>query len=544
MPKPMPMTMPDTLANPTPALDSKPASPLLAQPAPPWPAPPAGRPSRGSATLGEQLALRVADRIQRGALAPGARLPSVREGARQHGVSPSTVVAAYDRLQAQGLVEARRQRGFFVREPGAGSRHGNGGGSNGAARSGTGTCISISISSGSGSGIGIGIGIGSAVAATLTAPVDATALIRSMFHPGAAPAAPGMGTLPESWLDRALLDRALRRTLAQSSEALRYGDPAGDESLRQALARRLGGDLGIAASARQIVTTLGATHALDVVSRTLLQPGDAVLVDEPGWAVEFARLTRQGMRLLPVPRGPDGPDLAVMAQLLAEHRPKLYVTVSVLHNPTGHTLSLAAAHQILKLAEQFDLTIVEDDTYAWLAPPHAPRLAALDGLARTVYVSGFSKILAPNWRVGFVAAAPALAERLIDTKLLGTLTTPGLQERAVAWCLDQGLLRRHADRVVQRLDTARVRVVRLAQEAGCRFASPPQGLFGWVDTGVDTERLAALLAAAGWLVAPGSLFHATPRATTLMRVNFASALDVRFWQSFVSARNALGGATG
>ena len=540
MPKPMPMTMPDTLANPTPALDSKPASPLLAQPAPPWPAPPAGRPSRGSATLGEQLALRVADRIQRGALAPGARLPSVREGARQHGVSPSTVVAAYDRLQAQGLVEARRQRGFFVREPGAGSRHGSGGGSNGAGRSGTGISSGIGI----GIGSGIGSGSGSAVAATLTAPVDATALIRSMFHPGAAPAAPGMGTLPESWLDRALLDRALRRTLAQSSEALRYGDPAGDESLRQALARRLGGDLGIAASARQIVTTLGATHALDVVSRTLLQPGDAVLVDEPGWAVEFARLTRQGMRLLPVPRGPDGPDLAVMAQLLAEHRPKLYVTVSVLHNPTGHTLSLAAAHQILKLAEQFDLTIVEDDTYAWLAPPHAPRLAALDGLARTVYVSGFSKILAPNWRVGFVAAAPALAERLIDTKLLGTLTTPGLQERAVAWCLDQGLLRRHADRVVQRLDTARVRVVRLAQEAGCRFASPPQGLFGWVDTGVDTERLAALLAAAGWLVAPGSLFHATPRATTLMRVNFASALDVRFWQSFVSARNALGGATG
>ncbi len=497
--------MPDTLAIPTPALG--------AQPAPPLPAPPPVRAARSSATLGEQLALRVADRIQRGALAPGARLPSVREGARQHGVSPSTVVAAYDRLQAQGLVEARRQRGFFVREAGPGSRHSG----SGAPRPGGGSTVNT----------------------TLTAPVDATALIRSMFHPGAAPAAPGMGTLPESWLDRALLDRALRRTLAQSAEALRYGDPAGDESLRQALARRLGGDLGIAASARQIVTTLGATHALDVVSRTLLQPGDAVLVDEPGWAVEFARLTRQGMRLLPVPRGPDGPDLAVMAQLLAEHRPKLYVTVSVLHNPTGHSLSLAAAHQILKLAEQFDLTIVEDDTYAWLAPAHAPRLAALDGLARTVYVSGFSKILAPNWRVGFVAAAPALAERLIDTKLLGTLTTPGLQERAVAWCLDQGLLRRHADRVVQRLDTARVRVVRLAQDAGCRFAAPPQGLFGWVDTGVDTERLAVLLASEGWLVAPGSLFHATPRATTLMRVNFASALDVRFWQSFVSARNAL-----
>jgi len=242
-----------------------------------------------------------------------------------------------------------------------------------------------------------------------------------------------------------------------------------------------------------------------------------------------------------VPRGGDGPDLGVMAQLLAEHRPRLYVTVSVLHNPTGHTLSLAQAHQVLKLAEAHDLTIVEDDTYAWLAPPHAPRLSALDGLQRTVYVSGFSKILAPNWRVGYLAAAPALAERLIDTKLLGTLTTPALLERAVAWCLDQGLLRRHAERVAQQLDGARSRVVRLAGEAGCRFAAPPQGLFGWVDTGVDTERLAVPLAAAGWLVAPGHLFQATPRASSLMRVNFASAQDARFWQAFATARDALAG---
>ena len=502
------------------------------------PAIPAPLQRRGPQTLGEQLAARLAERIQRGALAPGARLPSVRDGARQHGVSPSTVVGAYDQLQAQGLVEARRQRGFFVRAPQAAQR---GGGAATAWPGDAGTAGGQSgQSSPNGSGGPGGPG-GQPVAglARLAAPVDATALIRGMFAQGSAPGGPGMGTLPESWLDQRLLDRALRRTLSQAPEALRYGDPAGDEGLRQALARRLGGELGIAAGAQQIVTTLGATHALDVVSRTLLQPGDAVLVDEPGWAVEFARLTRQGMRLLPVPRGPDGPDLAVMAQLLASHRPKLYVTVSVLHNPTGHSLSMAAAHQILKLAEAFELTIVEDDTYAWLAPPHAPRLAALDGLQRTVYVSGFSKILAPNWRVGFVAAAPKLAERLIDTKLLGTLTTPGLQERAVAWCLDQGLLRRHAERVQQQLDAARVRVVRLAQAAGCKFAAPPQGLFGWVHTGVDTDQLAHRMAAAGWLLAPGSLFHATPRATPLMRVNFASAQDARFWQAFVAARKTL-----
>ena len=463
---------------------------------------------RGATTLGEALAARVAERIQRGVLAPGARLPSVREGARQHGVSPSTVVAAYDQLQAQGLVEARRQRGFFVREPAATARV-------------------------------AALPRSPAAAPAMPAPVDATALIRGMFQHGTQPAGPGMGTLPESWLDERLLDRALRRSLGPAGSALRYGDPAGDMALRQALSRRLGSDLGINAAPGQIVTTLGATHALDVISRTLLQAGDAVLVDEPGWAVEFARLTRLGMRLLPVPRGPDGPDLGVMACLLAQHQPRLYVTVSVLHNPTGQSLSLAAAHQILKLAELHGLTIVEDDTYAWLAAPHLPRLAALDGLQRTVYVSGFSKILAPNWRVGYLAAAPALAERLIDTKLLGTLTTPALHERAVAWCLDQGLLRRHAERLQQRLDAARSRVVQLAQAAGCRFAAPPQGLFGWVDTGVDTEALAGLLAPAGWLVAPGRLFLATPRPSTLMRVNFASAQDGHFWRAFERARQAL-----
>ncbi len=450
------------------------------------------------ATLTEQLAQRFSERIGRRLLPPGARLPSVRDCAQRHRVSASTVVGAYDLLQAQGLVEARPQRGFFVRDtvPSAARepapRH---------------------------------------AAGALPAPVDATALIRSMFLAQAGRPAPGMGTLPEDWVDAGLLQRALRKVSGPAAAAgwLRYGEPAGDAGLRNSLARRLA-DIGVRAAPAQIVTTVGATHALDVIARTLLQPGDSVLVDEPGWAVEFARLTRAGMRLLPVPRGVDGPDLAVMEQLLREHRPRLYVTVSVLHNPTGCSLSPAAAHQVLRLAEAFDLTVVEDDTYAWLAPPHATRLAQLDGLRRTVYVSGFSKILTPQWRIGFLAAPPALAERFIDSKLLSTLSTPGPLEQALACCLEQGTLRRHAERVVQRLDAARARTERLALEAGCRFVMPPQGLFGWVDVGTDTERLAQRLLDDGWLIAPGALFHATPRATTLMRVNFATAQDARFWR--------------
>lgn len=451
------------------------------------------------ATLTEQLAQRFSERIQQRLLPPGTRLPSVRACAERHRVSASTVVGAYDLLQAQGLVEARPQRGFFVRAASAPAPR--------------------------------ALPPAPALQAALPAPVDATALIRSMFQAQGGRQAPGMGTLPEDWLDAGLLQRALRRASSPKAAAgwLRYGDPAGDTGLREALTRRLA-DLGIRAAASQIVTTVGATHALDIVARTLLRPGDAVLVDEPGWAVEFARLTRAGMRLLPVPRGADGPDLAVMEALLREHRPRLYVTVSVLHNPTGCSLSAAAAHQVLRLAEAHDLTIVEDDTYAWLAPLHATRLAQLDGLRRTVYVSGFSKILTPQWRIGYLAAPPALAERCIDTKLLGTLSTPGPLEQALAACLDQGALRRHAERVVARLDAARARTERLVHEAGLRFVTPPRGLFGWVDVGTDTERLAAQLLDEGWLLAPGALFHATPRPTTLMRVNFATAQDARFWQ--------------
>ena len=460
------------------------------------------------ASLAEQLAGHYADRIRGGALAAGARLPSVRDAARRHVLAPSTVVAAYDLLQAQGLVEARQQRGFFVRAglPAApGSQRGS--------------------------------------APASAPPHDVTTLMRGMFeHQRGKSPSPGTGTLPPDWLDLPLLHSAMRRAMSEDTHdpaSLRYGEPAGDARLRAALSLRLG-QLGIAAGPQQIVTTAGATQALDLVSRLLLAPGDTVLVDEPGWAVEFARLTQMGVKLAPVPRGPAGPDLSVMRRLLqSSARPRVYITVSVLHNPTGATLALAAAHELLKLAEAHDLTIVEDDTYAWLAPMQAPRLAALDQLQRTVYVSGFSKILTPSWRVGFLAASPALVERVIDRKLLTTLATPALPERALAITLEQGTLRRHAERVVTRLNAARQRCVRLAEEAGFSFAAPPQGLFGWVETGVDVDRLSTHLHGQGWLLAPGSLFHAVPRPSTLMRINFATSQDAKLWRALREARDAL-----
>jgi DNA-binding transcriptional MocR family regulator len=332
--------------------------------------------------------------------------------------------------------------------------------------------------------------------------------------------------------------RKVSSASALSDFSLQYGEPLGDGSLRRALSQKLG-TINVPAAPGQIITTVGATHALDIISRTLLRPGDCVMVEEPGWAVEFARLDALGMRILPVPRSASGPDLEVMAQYCQLHQPKLFVSVSVFHNPTGCCLTPGSAHRVLQLASQHNFHIAEDDTYSHLAPEHATRLCALDGLQRTIYVSGFSKILAPGWRVGYLAAPTDLVERLLDTKLLATLTTPALLEKALAWCIDQGQLRRHAERIRSRLDQARARSVKLALAHGCTFAAEPAGLFGWVETGVDTDALAQRMLDEGYLIAPGALFHAVRTPSTLMRINFATTQEAAFWKVFARLRDAV-----
>ena len=228
-------------------------------------------------TLADQLAERFAERIRARLLPAGARLPSVRECARQQGVSPHTVVAAYDKLQAQGVVLARRQRGFFVRDVGQKTV---------PALTDKGPAAMVS-------------GVPETPPATLQeslgvraagSRINAMALIRGMFHQLSDRPQPGAGTLPRAWLEEARFLPAAGRKVAAGGAlrqaSLSYGEPMGDARLRAALAQRLG-DLQIAATPRQIITTLGATQALDIVSRALLKAGDPVLVEEPGWSVEL-----------------------------------------------------------------------------------------------------------------------------------------------------------------------------------------------------------------------------------------------------------------
>lgn len=454
------------------------------------------------AALADQIVRAVAMRVDERLLHPGARMPSIRSFAASHGVSAFTVVASYDRLVAQGYLESRRGAGFFVRSrPTA------------AVRS------------------------SAPPPAALPATLDIAWLVRSMFRQAARGPTPGSGMLPADWLDGAAIAEALRTIGRRNGDALvNYAPPHGFLPLRQQLQRKLA-ELEIDAPPDQLVTTLGVTQALDLVAREFCQPGDTVLVDDPAWFLMFASFAALGLNVVGVPRLADGPDLERLEHLATLHTPRLFILNSVLHNPSSTSISAAKAFQVLRLAELHDFLVVEDDIYCDLHPGGATRLAALDGLQRVLYLGGFSKSLAANMRVGFVAASPERAARLADRKMLATLSTSDIGERVVHQVLGEGHYRKHIDRIRTRLDGLRPRALRRLEELGMRpDPAPAAGMFLWVDAGCDTNALTARALQHEVLLAPGSLFSPGHQASTRMRLNIAALQDPAVWRILEGAR--------
>ena len=459
-------------------------------------------------SLIDQIVRSVAARIDERVLRGGARMPSIRQFAASHGVSPFTVVAGYDKLVARGYLESRRGAGFYVRErPGMVPP--------------------------------LRLGPGSAAGAEQRSfdakPLDVVWLIRNMFRQVPHQQMPGSGVLPSEWLDGAAIANALRAVSRQSASLLlNYGTPQGFLPLRQQLQHKLA-ELEISAAPEQIVTTIGVTQALDLVAREFTQPGDTVFVDDPAWFLMFGSFAAMGLKVIGIPRRSDGPDIARLAEMAALHKPRLYVICSVLHNPTSTSLSAAKAFQVLRLAEEHGFTIVEDDIYCDLHPGSAvqpaTRLSALDQLRSVIYLGGFSKTMAANLRVGFIATSGARAERLADRKMLTTLTTSEIGERVVYKVLSDGTYRKHADRVRVRLDTLREKTVRQIERVGLKLeAHTPAGFFVWVDTGRDTNTMTARGSAQGLLLAPGSLFSPSQLPSTRMRLNVAAMQDPAVWR--------------
>ena len=459
--------------------------------------------SRDSATsLVEQISRAIESRIDDKLLRIGARMPSIRQFAQLHGVSRFTVVEAYDRLVAKGLLESRRGAGFFVRDRSpleTPRRQSN----NQAARP----------------------------------KLDVVWLVRNMFRQMPAQKMPGSGLLPNDWLDADLVGNALR-AVSRGNQALllQYGVPQGFLPLRQQLQLKLA-ELDIAATPEQLVTTSGVTQGLDLVARHFLQPGDTIFVDDPAWFLMFGSFSLLGAKVIGIPRLADGPDIGQLAALAALHKPRLYVINSVLHNPTSSSLSAAKAFQILKLAEQHDFHIVEDDIYCDMHPGHAgqhgsaTRIAALDQLQRVIYLGGFSKTLAANLRVGFIAAAPELATQLADRKMLSTLTTTEIGERVVYKILSEGRYRKHIERLRSKLDGVRDKTVRQLERIGVKVEMGTTcGMFLWTDAGCDTTALTEKAMSEGYLLAPGCLFSPHQLTSQRMRINVATMGDAGIWR--------------
>jgi DNA-binding transcriptional MocR family regulator len=421
-------------------------------------------------------------------------MPSVRQFAKVNGVSTFTVVESYDRLLHLGLLSSRRGSGFFV--------------ARGADAPAQQACLPASAS----------------VVDTLTPDL----------YSGQSDALPvGAGWLPPEWYGESTILDAVRHAMKIPAGRLRgYGHPLGFPSLRQHLAATLSDEL-CAVEPEQIVLTHGATHAFDLVLRTLTRPGDVVFVEDPGYGNLLALVRHHGCVPVGIPRGAHGLDMEVLAREAQARQPKLMFVNTVLQNPLGTSLSQAQAHRLLALSEQFDFWLVEDDIYRELAARGESSLAAMDGLRRVIRIGSFSKTLSPVLRVGSICASASLLPELVRVKMITGLTTSEVNERAVYDAVSSRAYRKQVERLVLQLDGARERALERLGDAGLvPLARPRGGMFvsaGWTQPGPDAHRSGRAIAEralrAGILLAPGEFFAVQPPATAWFRFNVAYAFE-------------------
>ncbi|WP_286953282.1 MULTISPECIES: PLP-dependent aminotransferase family protein [unclassified Pseudomonas] len=439
--------------------------------------------------LVQQLTDHLQTWIEQQRLRPGARLPSIRTLASTQAISASCVIEAYDRLVASGWLEARHGTGFFVaeRKPGL---------------------------------------------AVDDQPVWGEAGDGSwrQFREGHDEVLKlGCGWLPTAWRAEAELAQAIRQVSRGNPQDLfDYCPPMGLAQLRLQLHKRLA-RLDIAAGPERILTTQGASHGLDLLVRTLLCPGDTVLVENPGYYNLYNLLRQHQVRMLPVPRTVAGPDVAVLEQLLAEHRPRCLFINSLYQNPTGTSLTPKVAYRLLELAREHDVRIIEDDIYADFQEGPATRLATLDSEQRVIYMASFSKTLSSSLRVGYLVADAPLLARLAELKMVSGIGTSRFAEQVVGQMLANGSYRKSTQRLRVRLGQHMAKLLGQLEQYGWQvFCEPYGGMFVWARVpGRDFASLERLATQHAVLLTPGSAFDYQGCGSDWLRINVAYGQDSR-----------------
>jgi DNA-binding transcriptional MocR family regulator len=425
-------------------------------------------------------------RIDSHALPRGARLPSVRRLAEELGVSKSTVVEAYDRLAAESAVEARRGSGFYVAAPLAPLKL--------------------------------------AAAPALDPAIDLLTLVRRALQENPDALHPASGWLPESWLPGAGVEKAMRAVArGPALTKLRYDEPKGFEPLRRLIAGRLA-ERGAPIDPEHLLLADSATQALDLALRFFLSPGDVVVIDDPRYFNLVSLVGAHRAEIATVPYTRDGPDLEALESIFAAKRPRVYLMLVGPHNPTGATLSAASAHRVLRLAEMYDVVIVEDDVYGDFESVTSPHLAALDGYNRVLQVGGYSKTVTAALKIAYLAGRADWIEGLLDLKLATTLGNSSFAAAMLHSFLSEGGYRRHLDALRPRLAQATARLTSRLKSLGVPlWVEPRAGMFAWgqLPDGLDATVVAGIAQERDVVFAPGRSFSADPRWRGYMRFNVA-----------------------
>ena len=448
----------------------------------------------------------IRDRIASRALSQGDKLPSIRAFAATLKVSPSTVVEAYDRLASEGVVHSRPGAGFYVSAGPVPRKLG-------------------------------------AERPQADRAIDPLWVSRQSLDAASNALKPGCGWLPPEWMPNPLVRRAIR-SLARADDTVLadYSGARGSMDLRQLLTRRCAAE-GLDVAPDQILLTGSGTQAIDLICRFLLRPGDTVLVDDPCYFNFQALLSVHDARIIGVPYTPTGPDTALFAQALAEHRPRLYITNSAIHNPTGATMSPQTAHRLLTAATAHGLVIVEDDIFAEFEPEPSARLAVFDGLSSVIRIGSFSKALSASVRCGYIAARPDWIEALVDLQVATSFggASPVTAQLIFDVMMDSSY-RRHVEALRRRLSGARrdagAKLARLGFET---WVTPRGGFNLWCrlpEGGKTAAQVARAALREDMILAPGDVFSASRTAGDFMRFNVAQMQDPRTYETLKEAMRA------
>lgn len=451
----------------------------------------------------EQLAELLAGDIRNGRLAPGTRLPSVRQLCAQHGVSASTVFQAYYRLEEKGLVRARERSGYFASAAGA---------------------------------LAHALPETPRRAARLAGRVDVSELVFAVLGAaqqpdivplGSAFPAPTLFPLPR-----------LARSLASAGRQMLPQDtvtdlPQGSAALRQQIARRYHA-LGMPQPAHELIVTHGALEALNLCLSAVAQPGDLVAVESPGFYASLQALERMKMKALEIPvHAQDGLDLGALAQALRQHPVKACWFMTTFQNPTGASVPEEKKQELVALLARHHIPLIEDDVYGELYyGSRAPLPAkAFDRKGLVLHCGSFSKSLAPGYRVGWVAPG-RFGPRIERLKLMTTLSASLPAQAAIADYLQHGGYDRHLRRLRHALESQQAQMRdALARQLprGVRISRPDGGYFIWLafEPGFDTLALHQQALAQGVGIAPGPIFSARRGLNNCVRLNCGHPWDAR-----------------